>query len=170
MPREKTRRLGADLGGSTVVGGGPAGGTGPVCGRGNAARPKGMPNTASFAPTSVLLIPVAHRRMIRARAPGPVRSWAARTAPTAGARTDAPHIVFHLNTTGFSSITVSYNLHDIDGSADSALQPVALWATRPWLGQEDLVRPRPPSALSGRGEAFDRGGRFQRAGQKGKFT
>jgi len=39
---------------------------------------------------------------------------------------DAPHIVIHLNTTGQSNITVSYNLRDIDGSADNAVQPVAL--------------------------------------------
>jgi hypothetical protein len=39
---------------------------------------------------------------------------------------DAPHLVFTLNTTGFSDIHVSYNLRDIDGSADNAVQPVAL--------------------------------------------
>ncbi len=39
---------------------------------------------------------------------------------------DAPHIVLHLNTTGSTGIVVSYNLRDIDGSADNAVQPVAL--------------------------------------------
>ncbi|HEX5732525.1 MAG TPA: C25 family cysteine peptidase [Blastocatellia bacterium] len=39
---------------------------------------------------------------------------------------DAPHIVFHLNTTGLSNITVAYQLRDIDGSADNAVEPVAL--------------------------------------------
>jgi predicted extracellular nuclease len=39
---------------------------------------------------------------------------------------DAPHIVIHLNTTGQSNISISYNLRDIDGSADNAVQPVAL--------------------------------------------
>jgi DNA/RNA endonuclease G (NUC1) len=38
----------------------------------------------------------------------------------------APYIQFHLNTTGFSGINVSYNLRDIDGSTDNAIQPVAL--------------------------------------------
>ncbi|HYK20142.1 MAG TPA: lamin tail domain-containing protein, partial [Pyrinomonadaceae bacterium] len=38
----------------------------------------------------------------------------------------APYIQFHLNTTGFSGINVSYNLRDIDGSADNAIQQVAL--------------------------------------------
>ena len=38
----------------------------------------------------------------------------------------APYIQLHLNTTGLSSINVSYNLRDIDGSADNAVQPVAL--------------------------------------------
>ncbi|HEY8413644.1 MAG TPA: Ig-like domain-containing protein, partial [Pyrinomonadaceae bacterium] len=38
----------------------------------------------------------------------------------------APYIQFHLNTTGFSGINVAYNLRDIDGSADNAVQPVAL--------------------------------------------
>ena len=38
----------------------------------------------------------------------------------------APYIQFHLNTTGFSSINVAYNLRDIDGSTDNAIQPVAL--------------------------------------------
>ena len=39
---------------------------------------------------------------------------------------DAPHIVIHLNTTGQSGINVTYNLRDIDGSIDNAIQPVAL--------------------------------------------
>src|SRR6185503_8599946 len=38
----------------------------------------------------------------------------------------APFLLLHLNTAGFSSITVSYNLRDIDGSTDNAVQPVAL--------------------------------------------
>ncbi|OGO37310.1 MAG: hypothetical protein A2W35_02370 [Chloroflexi bacterium RBG_16_57_11] len=39
---------------------------------------------------------------------------------------DAPYIVFHVNTTGFSSINVGYNLRDLDGSVDNAVQQVAL--------------------------------------------
>ncbi len=39
---------------------------------------------------------------------------------------DAPFVLIHLNTTGKTNITVSYNLRDIDGSADNAVQPVAL--------------------------------------------
>jgi hypothetical protein len=39
---------------------------------------------------------------------------------------DAPAIVIHLNTTGYMSITVAYDLRDIDGSADNAVQQVAL--------------------------------------------
>ncbi|MBX7220151.1 MAG: hypothetical protein K1Y36_09415 [Blastocatellia bacterium] len=39
---------------------------------------------------------------------------------------DAPYVIFYLNTTGQSSINVAYNLRDIDGSADNAIQPVAL--------------------------------------------
>lgn len=38
----------------------------------------------------------------------------------------APHIVIALNTTGQTNINVSYNLRDIDGSADNSVQPVAL--------------------------------------------
>jgi uncharacterized protein len=38
----------------------------------------------------------------------------------------APHVVFHVNTTGVSTATVAYNLRDIDGAADNAVQPVAL--------------------------------------------
>ncbi len=38
----------------------------------------------------------------------------------------APHLVINVNTTGQSNITVSYNLRDIDGSTDNAVQPVAL--------------------------------------------
>jgi endonuclease G, mitochondrial len=38
----------------------------------------------------------------------------------------APHIVANLNTVGKSGVNVSYNLRDIDGSADNAIQPVAL--------------------------------------------
>jgi predicted extracellular nuclease len=39
---------------------------------------------------------------------------------------DAPFIQFYIDTTGFQDITVSYNLRDIDGSTDNAVQPVAL--------------------------------------------
>lgn len=39
---------------------------------------------------------------------------------------DAPNIVIFLNTTGASNIRVQYNLRDIDGSVDDAVQPVAL--------------------------------------------
>lgn len=39
---------------------------------------------------------------------------------------DAPYIVIYLNTEGLTSVQVSYNLRDIDGSADDAVQPVAL--------------------------------------------
>ncbi len=39
---------------------------------------------------------------------------------------DAPHLVISVNTTGLSGIKVAYILRDIDGSADNAVQPVAL--------------------------------------------
>ncbi len=39
---------------------------------------------------------------------------------------DAPYLLMHLNTTGQSNINVAYNLRDIDGTADNAIQPVAL--------------------------------------------
>ena len=39
---------------------------------------------------------------------------------------DAPHIVLHLDTTGLENIQVGYNLRDIDGSIDNAVQAVAL--------------------------------------------
>ena len=38
----------------------------------------------------------------------------------------APFLLIHLNTTGQSGIQVSYNLRDVDGSADNSVQPVAL--------------------------------------------
>ena len=38
----------------------------------------------------------------------------------------APYVQFHLNTTGFTNVNVSYNLRDVDGSTDNATQPVAL--------------------------------------------
>lgn len=39
---------------------------------------------------------------------------------------DAPYIVIYLNTTGQSNIRVSYNLRDLDGSADNSIQQFAL--------------------------------------------
>lgn len=39
---------------------------------------------------------------------------------------DAPHLVLSLNTTNQNAVKVSYNLRDVDGSADNAVQPVAL--------------------------------------------
>jgi uncharacterized protein len=38
----------------------------------------------------------------------------------------APHLVITVSTAGLADITISYNLRDIDGSADNAVQPVAL--------------------------------------------
>ena len=42
------------------------------------------------------------------------------------ATADAPYVIIYLDATGRQSITVSYNLRDLDGSADDAAQPVAL--------------------------------------------
>jgi predicted extracellular nuclease len=39
---------------------------------------------------------------------------------------DAPHIVLYLNSLGREEVTVSYRLRDLDGSADNAVQPIAL--------------------------------------------
>jgi predicted extracellular nuclease len=39
---------------------------------------------------------------------------------------DAPFLLFNASTTGQQSVSVSYNLRDLDGSADDAVQPVAL--------------------------------------------
>lgn len=39
---------------------------------------------------------------------------------------DAPHLLIYLNSTGRQSLQISYNLRDIDGTADNAVQPVAL--------------------------------------------
>jgi predicted extracellular nuclease len=39
---------------------------------------------------------------------------------------DAPYVLFYLNTTGQSGVSVAYNLRDIDCTADNAVQPVAL--------------------------------------------
>ena len=39
---------------------------------------------------------------------------------------DAPHIILYLNTTGQANINVAYNVRDLDGSADNAVQQVAL--------------------------------------------
>ncbi|MBA2358679.1 MAG: hypothetical protein H0V84_09665 [Actinobacteria bacterium] len=42
------------------------------------------------------------------------------------ATADAPNVILYLNTTTQSAVTVSYKLRDIDGSADDAVQQVAL--------------------------------------------
>jgi uncharacterized repeat protein (TIGR01451 family) len=39
---------------------------------------------------------------------------------------DVPNITFYLDTNGRENITVAYNVRDIDGSMDNAVQPVAL--------------------------------------------
>jgi hypothetical protein len=39
---------------------------------------------------------------------------------------DAPHLVLRIDTTGLGSITVAYNLRDVDASIDNVVQPVAL--------------------------------------------
>ncbi|MBC8163478.1 MAG: ExeM/NucH family extracellular endonuclease [Roseiflexaceae bacterium] len=47
-------------------------------------------------------------------------------ALTGSGTADAPFILFNLNTNGFQSVNVAYNLRDLDASADNAVQPVAL--------------------------------------------
>lgn len=42
------------------------------------------------------------------------------------ATADAPYLQLYLDTTGRTKIEISYNLRDLDGSADNAIQPVAL--------------------------------------------
>ncbi|MRR52570.1 MAG: hypothetical protein EG825_16975, partial [Rhodocyclaceae bacterium] len=39
---------------------------------------------------------------------------------------DAPYLLIHLNTTGMENIQVSYNVRDIDSTADNSIQQVAL--------------------------------------------
>ncbi len=39
---------------------------------------------------------------------------------------DAPHLVFSLNTTNRKNVNVAYNLRDVDGGSNDAVQPVAL--------------------------------------------
>ena len=39
---------------------------------------------------------------------------------------DAPHLVLYMDTTGVTGVTVSFDLRDVDGSDDDAVQPVAL--------------------------------------------
>src|SRR5215208_1000993 len=38
----------------------------------------------------------------------------------------APYIKLYLNTSGQTNINISYNLRDVDGTLDNAIQPVAL--------------------------------------------
>jgi uncharacterized protein len=47
-------------------------------------------------------------------------------ALTGSGTADAPYLLIHLNTVGSSNINVSFNLRDIDGSADNAIQPIAV--------------------------------------------
>lgn len=47
-------------------------------------------------------------------------------ALTGSGTADAPFILLHLNTTGWQTIQVGYLLRDLDGSADNAVQQVAL--------------------------------------------
>lgn len=39
---------------------------------------------------------------------------------------DAPNLIVNISMVGWNSVSVAYNLRDIDGSADNAVQPVAL--------------------------------------------
>jgi uncharacterized protein len=39
---------------------------------------------------------------------------------------DAPHVIINLNTSGTTTVNVAYNLRDLDGSTDDAVQPIAL--------------------------------------------
>ena len=47
-------------------------------------------------------------------------------ALTGSGTADVPHLVLYLDATGMQAITISYDLLDIDGSTDNAVQPVAL--------------------------------------------
>lgn len=47
-------------------------------------------------------------------------------ALTGSGTADAPYVQLYLNTTGWQNLQISYQLRDIDGSTDNAVQPVAL--------------------------------------------
>lgn len=47
-------------------------------------------------------------------------------ALTGSGTADAPYLLLHINATGFENIQVSYNVRDLDGSTDDAVQQVAL--------------------------------------------
>ncbi|WP_445240352.1 Calx-beta domain-containing protein [Microcoleus vaginatus] len=47
-------------------------------------------------------------------------------ALTGSGTADAPFLLIYLNTVGVTNINVSFNLRDVDGSIDNAVQPVAL--------------------------------------------
>jgi predicted extracellular nuclease len=47
-------------------------------------------------------------------------------ALTGSGTADAPYLLIHLNTLASSNINVSFNLRDIDGSTDNAIQPIAV--------------------------------------------
>jgi len=46
--------------------------------------------------------------------------------PMGSGTADAPFLLLSLSTVGYLDVRVSYNLRDLDGSADNALSPVAL--------------------------------------------
>lgn len=47
-------------------------------------------------------------------------------ALTGSGTADAPYLLLHLDTTGLGNIRVQYNLRDLDGSVDNAVQQIAL--------------------------------------------
>lgn len=47
-------------------------------------------------------------------------------ALTGSGTADFPHLVLHVSTAGLQSIVVAYSIRDLDGSADNAIQQVAL--------------------------------------------
>ena len=71
---------------------------------------------------------------------------------------DAPYVTLYINTTGLTNINVAYNLRDVDGSADDAIQPVALQYRIGRAARTPTSRP-PLSPMRPRDRAWPRSSR-----------
>ncbi|MEK7855278.1 MAG: hypothetical protein AAB288_04245, partial [Acidobacteriota bacterium] len=88
------------------------------------------PQTLTLEDTSPVLDIIANQANPNTNATGGVAEFdgIANTAVAlqGSGTADAPYVVIYLNTTGRENVQVNYDLRDLDGSTDNAIQPVAL--------------------------------------------
>lgn len=96
----------------------------------NAGSPTGVDPQTYFAPNMGVVDVIANQATPNSLGNGGVAEFDGITNPVVAMQgsgsADTPGLVLYMNATGRTNVTITYNVRDIDGSADNSIQQVAL--------------------------------------------